>query len=138
MKTGWLNPKAPYNAILRYIKERGVRVYHREIKTGAGGLFDCRQTIITIHKDYRETWEGCVLLAHEYQHHMDHREGKFKEFFERRLKEEDLNLIIEAEMSAIKGSVRFLKMWGINHDAPELTPEGYEKSLKFWRKYYFT
>lgn len=135
---GWLNSRAPYNSILRYIKERGVRVFHREIKSGAGGLFDCEKVIITIDKDSRETWEGCYLLAHEQCHYLDWREGKFKDFFSGNYKNDEagLNLIIEAEMSAVNGAVEMLKMWGIDHKPAELTKSGLEDSIRFWKKYY--
>jgi len=107
----WLNAKAPYNSILRHIKERGIRVYHRQMKNGAGGLFDCRQTIITIDKEFRDTWAGCYLQLHEYQHFMDNREGKFRKFFETKLEdtEENRKLIIEAEFSAVNGAIKLLK-----------------------------
>lgn len=135
----WLNPKAPYNAILSHIKERGVRVYHRDLKEEAGGLFDCRKSIITIHKDYRETWDGCYFAAHEWAHWCDYREGKFLNFFETNLEftQENLNLIIEAEMSAVNGAVKFLKMWGIKYEPRELTEKGYKECLEFWQNRYF-
>lgn len=135
----WLNAKAPYNSILRHIKERGIRVYHRQMKNGAGGLFDCRQTIITIDKEFRETWEGCGLLLHEFSHYNDYREGKFRNFFEIKLKdtEENRKLVLDAEFSAVNGSVKLLKMWGIEYIPDELTPGGRESATKFWLEYYF-
>lgn len=138
--SGWTHPKFPYHAILCFIKEKGIRVYHREIKSGAGATFDCRKVIITIDKQYRDTWEGCGLLCHELSHFYDWREGKFKKFFEESFEysEENMALVVEAEMSAIKGSVKLMKSWGIKYEAPELTESGYNKSVKFWREYYFS
>lgn len=134
---GWNNPKAPYNSILNFIKSKGIRVYHRKIKSGAAGLFDCRQTIITIDKDLRDTYEGCGVLCHELSHFYDYRDGKFLKFFEEKLNKNDLDLVIEAEMSAIKNSVKLLKMCGIPYSPPELTEKGYNESVEFWKKYYF-
>lgn len=133
----WLNPKTPYNAILCHIKSKGIKVYHREIKFGADGLFDYSKTIITINKELKHTYEGCAVLCHELSHFYDYRDGKFSKFFEKPLKKEDLDLIIEAEMSAIKNSVKLLKMWGIPYSPTELTKEGFNESLKFWKEYYF-
>jgi hypothetical protein len=134
---GWSNPKAPYNAILCHIKSKGIRVYHREIKSGACGLFDCQKTIITISKDLKNTYEGCGVLCHELSHFCDYQEGKFLKFFEERLTEKDLDLIIEAEMSAIKNAVKLSKMWEIQYSPPELTKKGFDESVEFWKKYYF-
>jgi hypothetical protein len=136
---GWYNAKTPYRSILSFVKQKGIRVYHREIKGGAGGFFDYNKLIITVHKDYRDTWAGCSILAHEITHYHDWREGKFYNFFHSHLPytEENLKLVIDAEMSAIKGAERLLKDWGIKYDAPEFTKEGLEKSICFWKKYYF-
>jgi hypothetical protein len=135
---GWLNPKAPYNAILCHIKSKGIKVYHREMNNGADGLFDCKKIIITINKDIKYTYHGCAVLCHELQHFNDYRDGKFRKFFEEHLVESDLDLIIEAEMSAIKNSLKLLKMWGIKYSPRELTDEGFNESIEFWKKYYFT
>jgi len=134
---GWSNPKTLYNSILCHIKSKGIRVYHREIKSGAGGLFDYQKTIITISKDLKHTYEGCGVLCHELSHFYDYREGRFLRFFEEILTEKDLDLIIEAEMSAIKNSVKLLKMWGIPYSPPELTEKGFKESVEFWKRYYF-
>lgn len=114
-------------------------MFHREMKSGAGGLFDCEKVIITVDKESRETWVGCYLLAHEWMHYLDNREGKFKDFFSGNYKNDEagLNLIVEAEMSAINGAVKFLKMWGIEYKPTEFTKKGLEDSIKFWKKHYF-
>lgn len=136
---GWYNSKAPYRAILCHIKEKGIRVYHREIKSGAGATFDCRKTIITVDKQYKDTWEGCYLLCHELTHRTQYYEGRFLKFFEESLEfnEDNFQLVITAEMDAVRGAVKLLKTWGIKYEPPELTENGLSESIKFWREYYF-
>lgn len=138
--SGWYDAKTPYRSILAHLKSKGIRVYHRKMKNGAGAMFDCRQTIITVDKECRDTWEGCALLCHELAHSYDYREGKFLKFFEEKLEfsEENLQLVIDAEMSAVRGGAKLLKMWGIKTQPKELTEEGFQESLKFWQKYYFS
>ncbi len=135
----WLNSKSPYNSILRHIKEKGIRVYHRQMKNGAGGLFDCRQTIITIDKEFRETWAGCYLLLHELSHWYQYREGKYIKFFETKLEntEENHQLVLEAEFGAINGAIKLLKMWNVSYIPSESTEKGKEEAIKFYMKYYF-
>ncbi len=133
-----VNPKSPYNSILRYIKAKGVRVFHRALKD-TGGLFDYKKVIITISKEFRNTWAGCGLLLHEFQHFIDWREGKFRKFFETKLDytPENVDLVIKAETSAVNGAIKMLKMWGVDYSPEETTQTGYDKSIKFWIKYYF-
>jgi len=133
----WLNEKAPYNSILRHIKERGIRVFHRQMKNGVGGLFDCRQTIITIDKESRETWAGCYLLLHEYYHSQQYRDGKFLLFFETILEDTEYNrkMVLEAEFGAVNGAVSLLKQWGIKYTTNEI--ENPEEAKKFWLNHYF-
>ena len=131
----WLTPRSPYRAILVHIKSKGIKVFHRKIKSGAGGLFNHQTMIITIDKEYKDTWDGCYFLAHELVHFTQHREGNFKRFF---ADERDLTLeeIIEAEMDAVRGAVKMLKLWGIQYTPKEFSEEGYNESVKFWKEYY--
>ena len=136
----WLdNYKTAYNLILAHIKSKGIKVFHREIKGGAGGHYNWNKVIITIDKQCKGTLEGCYLLCHELIHWEQNRYDRFPGFFEMdtEFSEEKLKIVIDAEMDAVKGACKMLKTWGINYESSELTAGGYEESVKFWKKYYF-
>ena len=135
----WLKYEAVYSAILRFVKDKGIRVRHLDLKDCAGGYYDGNKVLITIDSKARNKLDGCYYLLHEYQHFKDHREGKFPKFFDTTLEysEEHLQLVIDAEMSAVKGGSKELKKWGIDYEPSELTAAGLELSTKFWKKYYF-
>jgi len=133
----WLNFVSPYNSILKYIKSKGIRVYHRSMPEHIGGEFDASQVIITINKEFRATEAGCGILCHEYQHFIDWREGKFKPYFTEQLlfNKENFQLVIDAETSAILGANKFLKMWGLK--GGEFNAQEKQELIDFVLKYYF-
>jgi len=135
----WLKYEALYSAILRFVKDKGIRVRHLDLKNGAGGYYDGAKVLITIDSKARNKLDGCYYLLHEFFHYKDHRDGKFPKFFSSHLEysDENLQLVIDAEMSAIKGGSKELKKWGIDYEPSELTAAGLELTIIFWKKYYF-
>ena len=128
-----------YQAILNHIKDCGIRVFHRDIKGGAGGYYDAEKCIITIDKSAHNKIEGCYYLCHEKIHYDQARINRFPGFFEMDniFSEEKLALIIAAEMDAVIGGHKMLKKWGINYEPKEMTKAGLEQSTQFWKEYYF-
>jgi hypothetical protein len=135
----WKDYAPVYKSILRQIKDKGIRVFHRSIRHGAGGLFDQNQCIITIDKTYKNTLYGCFVLCHELIHFEQSRINEFPGFFEisGEFTQEKLDLIIAAEVDADKKASKMLKMWGINYEPLSFTKVGLEENIKFWKKYYF-
>lgn len=136
----WIDYSAAYSAILRHIKDKGIRVFHRTIKSGAGGYYDANQCIITIDKSARGTIEGCYYALHELGHWEQDRYGEFKGFFtmDKVFSEEKLALVIAAEIDADKKAQKMLKSWGIQYVPLSLTEVGLKRNTEFWEKYYFS
>lgn len=136
--SGWLNYSAPYESILRHIKDKGIRVFHRTITGGVAGYYDGGKCIITIDKRFRGKVEGCFYLCHEFCHYNQYRYNEFPDFFkiDGALDEITLPLVIEAELDADKKASKMLKSWGINYEPATFTKAGLEEYIIFWKKYY--
>jgi len=134
----WKDFKVPYKMILDMLKSKGIKVFHRKLKKDVGGLYNPTNTNISISKDLKNTESGCYTLLHEFAHWSQHREGKFKLFFSDNFEytEENFNLILEAEMDAVKTAKQLLKTFGVTYDPPELTKSGRKDVIEFWRRYY--
>ena len=138
--SAWLKIEPVYEAILRYVKNEGIKVYHRKIKGGAGGYFDVKKCIITIDESAKGKVAGCYYLLHEKKHYDDWRVGKFPYFFrgfDDGYNEKNLQMVIDAEMSAIIGAHKELKKWGIDYQPSEMSEGGLNETIIFWKKHYF-
>jgi len=136
----WLDDyQVVYEAILRHIKDKGILVYHRVIKSGAAGYYNQLNGSITVSKEARGTIEGCYYLCHEKSHAEQHRYGEFNDFFtmDKVFSEEKLALVIAAEVDADKKAQKMLKSWGVNYTPASLTEEGLKQNIEFWKSYYF-
>jgi hypothetical protein len=135
-----LTPKDHYTLLLKTFRAEGLTILHRPLKEG-GGHYNPTTTKITISSEYRNTLKGCSILCHEYHHYKQNRYNEFPEFFNlpRNMKfdQKTFDLILAAEMDAVKGANLTLKMFGIPFVCEELSPEGQRHAEKFWREYYF-
>jgi hypothetical protein len=137
----YISPQSYYELLLETFRAQGVKIIHRKLN-GAGGLYCPKSNNITIGTEYRNTLEGCNYLCHEMAHHTQNRYNNFPEFFNLpaekvKFDEKLFELILEAEMDAVKRANVTLKMFGIPFTPPELTKKGYEHAKNFWKSYYF-
>lgn len=132
---------AKYHEIISDIRAKGYKVIHKKLPKAVAGYFNPDNCDIEVDRTIRNTIEGCYTLLHEYQHAMDYREGKFKEFFDMNEDTEysDINLerVIEAETHAAKGAQKRLKVYGIIYTPTELTEKGLKDCIVFWKEEYF-
>ena len=128
-----------YEAILLYIKNKGIKIIHRTIRTGAGGTFAADKKIITIDKAARNTLNGCFYLCHEFIHYKQHVNNEFPGFFNitGEYTREKMDLIIRAEIDADKRGSKLLMGWGLDYSPASLEEDGLVGHIKFWKKYYF-
>jgi hypothetical protein len=135
-----ITPQGYYTLLLKTFRGNGIKIIHRKLKK-AGGLYCQTKDLITISSEYKNTLVGCYLLCHEKIHRDQRRNNEFPEFFKMRGKqsfnEELYRIVIDAEMDAVKRANLTLKMFGIPFSPPELTKEGYEHAINFWKNYYF-
>jgi hypothetical protein len=135
-----ISPAGHYLLLLKTFKSEGIKIIHRKLKD-AGGLYDPEKDIITVSSEYKNTLQGCAILAHERVHRDQCRYNEHPEFFKltgkEQFNEELFEKIMDAEMEAVKKSYVILKMFGIPYQPEELNPDGYKAAVNFWRKYYF-
>lgn len=135
--TAWLTIEPVYEAILRSIKDKGIKVFHRKLKNGLGGCFDGKKCIITIDVRSKGKVEGCYLLLHELRHYYQWRDGHYPFNNLGEYNEKNLQKVIDAEMDAVLSAHKELKKWGIDYEPSEMSKGGMEESVIFWKKYYF-
>lgn len=137
-KPTWKDPSIPYQAMLKYMKEKGAKIYHRNLKGRIGGLFNPSSNTISVSKDRKNTEEGCFILAHEWAHWLQCRNGEFSWFFAADFEATEANIdeVIHIEIETDIRAVRFCKMFGVNYKPKSLSSEGKEDHVAFWRKYY--
>ena len=135
-----ITPQGYYTLLLKTFRGEGIKIIHRKLN-GAGGLYCSTKDLITISSECKDTLLGCYYLCHELAHRAQRRYNEFPEFFKLpnkpKFNEKLFELILKAEMDAVKRANVTLKMFGVPFSPPELTKEGYAHAEKFWREYYF-
>lgn len=131
-----------YDEVLRDIKERGIKVYHRRQASGTGGTYCPITTNIEIDPHFRGTKNGVFILLHEYSHWRQHRNGEFKWFFSSSgsepMTEKKMEEIFIAEKDASTQALRLLKQYGIfGYKPDELNPKQHKWLREFYEKNYF-
>lgn len=128
-----------YERLLKYIKNQGVRVYHRTFIKDRQGNYETNGCYIVIQSSIRGTIDGCYALAHEFAHWRQHRAGEFSNFFTNtRYSKRALNLAYRAEQDASKRAKRLLWFYNIQYSPGELDPARKREYLEFYRANYFT
>jgi len=130
-----------YKIILSDIKKKGVRVIHKKMLVNKindqedCGYYNPNNNIIFINIRYKNTYDGCFYLLHEYKHYLQRKYHEHKVFFGFQEKvevfsDEKMNIIKSVETEADDYAVKILKTYGIDYIKPEV-------DWNFYKKYYF-
>jgi len=131
-----------YQDILEEIKKYKVKVFHRKIDKNFGGLYDPVSKLITVNKDDQDTIDGCFYLLHEFGHYLDHKKGKYKNFYNspycQEFSTKSFIEVVKAEQSASSFAVKYLrKNYSISYLSDDITKEGIASSVNCWISNYF-
>lgn len=130
--------KQKYEEILRFIRGKGIKVYHRKIRDTFNATYDSDRCFITIDHNIRGTIDGCYSLCHEFAHWQQHRIGEFPEYFKNLIKtEKDLSIVYKAEQDAARKALRMLYFWKIRYAPPELDSRKKKYLMEVYRELHF-
>lgn len=119
---------------------KDVRIRHVKLNNRIDGYFEMEGVTIYIKSDLAYKKEGLITLHHEYQHFLQWKSAKYKDFFDVKMKKftkKRFERAVFIEQEAGRFAQTQMRKDGLKYNAEELDKKKLTDLKKFWREDYF-